>query len=517
MNNSEFLANFMVKRALFSLYNTDKAVNFAEDLVKMGWEIICSNETFRILQKRKIPVKNISIFTRVKKDYGFPSTLHPKIEYYLTSNNKKERIDLVYIINYPLSAGNDVGGMTLLALAAKGNRIPVMSSIDMELVINDFKNYGEISHKLHSELLEKTNALISNHYFSLIKEKMNYDAIFGKFQFSLINGENPYQVPAMLFSTEADDRLSLNNFKQLSGEPPCFTNLADCDSILYTMCLCAEAFKLKYNKIPHICIASKHGNPCGMAIDWHSPLIAVKKALFGNPRAIWGGEVITNFEINSCIANILFKSRKREKKYGKASWMLDIVIAPHFTKESIKILGTRRKRKLFQNRALLFPFLTHSKYSYRFVRGGFLRQPPSNYILNLAKAEFTGKKLKKAVIDSLIIAWATAYSSNHGGNEVAIAKDRILLSCGGGPSTVEAAHYAIIKAKNLNHKLSESVFAADAFFPFIDAPELLIKHGINVGVVPSGGKEMDKIRSFFKRHHGGIYYLPEEYRGFCRH
>lgn len=507
----------MSKKALFSLYDTNRVEEFAEALIKSGWEIIASRETVEILSKKKLPVTDIADFTDVREDYGFPPTLHPKVEWYLTSNNEKERIDLVYVINYPLPVGNDIGGRTLLALAAKGNRIPVMSIEDMAIVVAELNNNQHISQDLHLRLLDKANALISRHYFDLIKEKQIYDAIFGDFKYNLMNGENPYQIPAELFSNEDSDALSLANFKQLSGEVPCFTNLADSDCIIQTMCLCSEAFKLRYKKIPYICIAAKHGNPCGMAIDWNKPEVAVHKALFANARAIWGGEVITNFEIDGVVANLLFKSNGREKLIGDSSWMLDVILAPHFTNESIETLGKRKQRKLFENPALFSPFLPQSRWIYRFARGAFLRQPPPNYVLDLATAELVGQSLPDKVIDSVIIAWSVAFSSNHGGNEVALTKDASFVSCGGGPSTVEAVQLTITKANNLGHTLKDAVFAADAFFPFTDAPELLIKSGIRAGVVPSGGKAVDKIRYLFKASGINVFYLPEQYRGFCRH
>lgn len=507
----------MSKKALFSLHDTSRAEEFAESLIKNGWEIIASRETVEILSKKGLPVTDIADFTGIQGDYGFPPTLHPKIEWYLTSNNEKESIYLAYVINYPLSVGNDIGGRTLLALAAKGNRIPVMSIEDMAIVVAELKNNEQISKDLHLKLLDKANALISRHYFDLVNQKQNYEAIFGEFKYNLMNGENPYQIPAELFSTRDSDALSLDNFKQLSGEAPCFTNLADSDCIIQSMCLCSEAFKLRYKKIPYICIAAKHGNPCGMAIDWNKPEVAVYKALFANARAIWGGEVITNFKIDGFVANLLFKSNEREKLIGDSSWMLDVILAPHFTNESIEILGKRKQRKLFENPALFSPFLPQSKWIYRFARGAFLRQPPPNYVLNLAAAELEGQSLDDNVIDSIIVAWSVVFSSNHGGNEVALAKDASLVSCGGGPSTVEAVQVALTKANNLGQTLKEAVFAADAFFPFTDVPELLIEAGIRAGVVPSGGKAVNIIKSFFNASGINVFFLPEQYRGFCRH
>jgi len=506
-----------MKRALFSLYDTSRAKEFASVLIAAGWEIIASKETVRVLNDSRLPVVDIADFTNINVNYGFPPTLHPKIEAALTDSQSPHRIDLVYVINYPLSVGNDIGGRTLLALAAKGKRMPVTSIDDMASLIDQIKIKGKVSKKFHNELLDKTNALIAEHFFGLISNKEKYDTVFGVFNKILAHGENPYQAPADLFVCRTEDSLSLGRFQQNSGDLPCFTNLADSDCLIQTISLCAQAYKLHYGKIPYICAAAKHGNVCGLAIDWNSSGLSIEKALFTNPKAIWGGEVITNFSIDDNLAQHLLKSQKRQEILDSAFWMLDVIIAPKFTKQAFKILGKRKQRKLLQNPALFDPFLSKERYSHRFVRGGFLRQPTANYIFNLQEAKFVGCRLSSQEIDSLIIAWTAAYSSNQGGNELALAKNRALISCAGGPSTVEAAQLAVYKAKYLKKNLKDSVFCADAFFPFTDAPQLLIESGISAGVVPCGGKFFKKVKRLFKENNISVFYLPRQYRGFCRH
>jgi len=420
----------MPKMALFSLDVLDNVEKFARSLTRVGWEIIASKETLGVLSRKNIPALDIADFVGIRQDYGFPPTLHPKIELYLTSS-RGPRIDLVYVVPYPWSKGNDVGGTTLLALAAKGNRIPVMLVPDMAKVVGEIGKNGKISEQLHRELINKANFFAANHYGDLITDRKNHDVITGNRLYDLMNGENPYQIPAELFSTKVTDFLSISNFKQISGCPPCFTNLADSDAIITTMCLAAEAFKLKYKKIPYICIVAKHGNACGMAASWNEPSAAIEGALFGNPRASWGGELISNFEIDSNLAKLLFKSDERKEIVGDAAWMLDVVLAPRFTEAAIEILSKRVNRKLLQNDSLRSPFLSMSRYAYRFVRGGFIRQPPNKFVLDFRNVKLTGPKLERHLIDSIIIAWAVAWSSNHGGNEICITKDSRLLAVGG--------------------------------------------------------------------------------------
>ena len=84
------------------------------------------------------------------------------------TGNGSQRIDLVYDIPYSIKIGNDVGGFTLLALAVKGGRIPVMTHEDMERVLDEFKTGLKSStNKLLEELYDKTNYEIANHYLKL--------------------------------------------------------------------------------------------------------------------------------------------------------------------------------------------------------------------------------------------------------------------------------------------------------------------------------------------------------------
>lgn len=507
----------MSRTALFSLNDTTDAVKFANQLIQSGWKIIATQETSSLLKKKGLPVQDIADFTGVRKDYGFPPTLHAKVEYALTAQTKN-CIDLVYVIPYPLSLGNDVGGRTLLALAVKGKRIPVMSIEDMKKVLLALSKSGELPENVRLELADKACFEIATHYASLVTSKEKYDFITGRFSYDLLNGENPYQIPASAFISQKEkDPLSLMNFKRVSGESPCFTNMADADCILHTLCLATEAFTLNTGSVPYVCVTAKHGNACGLGVSKASPIQAVKKALFGNPRAIWGGEVITNFPIDEQLATTLFTSTRRKRQYGDNHWMLDLIMAPSFTPEAIKVLGKRKGRKLFVNRALYSPVLKKHGLVYRMVRGGFLRQPPPTYILNLKTCQLDKNTLSEKEKFSLIIAWAVAFSSNHGGNEVSLAKDGHLLATGGGPSTVEAATVAVERAKENGHKTKGAVFAADAFFPFTDAPSVLCKAGITHGCVPSGSKHDADVKGFFHAHGVTVDYLPPEFRGFCRH
>ncbi|MEL7643120.1 MAG: hypothetical protein AAGU25_03320 [bacterium] len=504
--------------ALFTLNDTSQAVEFARSLTSLGWTVLATMETVPLLKAAGIPCEDIYTFTGIKEDYGFPPTLHPKMEHALTVEDSPWRIDLVYVLPYLLEKGNDVGGRTLLALAGKGSRIPVMSHDDMRRVITDLQDGGSISQALKTELIAKSSAAIASHYLDLVKRtgSEEYAGFTGCRAYRLMNGENPYQT-ADLFDLHSEDPLAIPRFENLSETVICQVNLSDIDNLLVTLCLLADGFKARYGNAPYITVASKHGNVCGSGFSWDSKLASIEKALFGNPLAVWGGELMVNFPVDDVLAEVLIKHPHRTELVGSAAWMLDVVAAPAFSPGALQHLRQRAFRKILLNPALAQPEPELSGYSYRMVRGGFIRQSPPWRGLLVEDFDPDSRDITDGQFGDLLTAWAAVYSSFHGGNEVALAKDGMLLGVGGGPSTVQAGHVAVERACQAGHDLAGSTFCADAFFPFTDAPEILVKAGAGLGMVPSGGKNETQVMEFFASHNVKVVTLPEEFRGFCRH
>ena len=111
--------------ALFSVSDLREIAGFGAVFDGMGWKIVATRDACAALRAAGIPAVRIDEFTGTTEQYPFPPTLHPRVEEALTAPEGKERIELVYDIPYPLERGNDVGGMTLLALAVKGGRTAV--------------------------------------------------------------------------------------------------------------------------------------------------------------------------------------------------------------------------------------------------------------------------------------------------------------------------------------------------------------------------------------------------------
>ena len=101
-------------RALISVSDKTGVVDFARELVAMGWEILSTSGTMKMLKEAGLPVTSVSDVT------GFPEicdgrvkTLHPKIHGALLArrdipdhmkqiaDNGIETIDLVCVNLYP--------------------------------------------------------------------------------------------------------------------------------------------------------------------------------------------------------------------------------------------------------------------------------------------------------------------------------------------------------------------------------------------------------------------------------
>ena len=503
------MKKIMGRRILFSVPESGTVIKQAQALNGLGWEIIITPNLEKVFGNSNIPFRTVNEFTGFEKEFPFPPTLHPEMEAALTLDTAN-RIDIVYDITYSLERGNDVGGHTLLALAVKGNRIPVASEEDMDTLIDLLKN-GTVIDETRKTFISRTLDKIISHYQSLKNDRGDY--VSGNLFLELENGENPYQTPAYLYSASDDDALAIHKFQLLSANVPCFTNTADMDCILHTICLAAEAFKKAFGKVPFIAISAKHGNPCGMAVDWNSPEKCIEKSLWGSPLAVWGGEFIVNFPIDDLLAEKLVSSPLREKKYNSPYWMLHIIAAPEYSEKTLAVLSKGKSRKIFRNPALSEPSLNQNPLK-RFVRGGFMKQPACSYVP--AFKDLSGISDINTLTD-MIISWSVSFSSFHGGNEVALSSANRLIGVGGGPSTLDAAQIAVLRARDNGHDPKGSVFAADAFFPFTDAPEILYSGGCIAGSVPEGGKNDKLVKNYFAEKNVSVAYLPEQYRGFIRH
>src|SRR3989344_211336 len=559
-----------MKTALISVYDKTGITDFAKSLVDLGWKIISSGGTAKHLLEAGIQVTDVADIT------GMPAilshrvvTLHPKIHGGLLAlpieehlaEMKKEGIPWISLVCsdlYPLEeeikktgstkesviAQTDMGGIALIRSAAKGRRIVICDPADRIKVIEWLKDGENDREEFLNNLAAKAEATASRYcgtsaeYHSL----GTYKNIFGKKMMTLAYGENAYQNPSFLFRAHGGgaDQLSIVNWQLVAGSPLSYNNICDVDRMMQTMTHIGAGFEKNFGKIPYIAIGAKHGNACGAGISQErflrefpqEPLLeAIRKMLLGDLRAIFGGSVMLNFNVDEKIAEELI-----HKYAGENRRLLDIVAAPSFSAEAIEILSRKKgKCRLLANPAILKAGLSSLDDSkrFRYVRGGFMEQPNYTFVPKidpLLISPLAGGEDANDVLADVILAWAVGCTSNS--NTITLTKDGQLLGNGvGQQDRVGAAKLAIFRAdeasefkaqqeKNVVPKadLNGAVAYSDSFFPFPDAPEVLINRGIKTIFATSGSVNDDKIIELCKQKGVNLIMLPDaEARGFYQH
>ena len=258
---------------------------------------------------------------------------------------------------------------------------------------------------------------------------------------------------------------------------------------------------------------------------------------------------MVNFEVDEKLAEILLSHKMvpdstspasgtlSSPGEGKKRRLLDGIVAPSFTESAIEVL----KRKGDKCRFLVNPALQHlSKNSldasprFRYVRGGFLRQPNYTFVLdlhnpndpnpaiqmprNLPDASLeTNNKLSELQKQDIVLAWAIGSTSNS--NTVTLVKDGQLLGNGvGQQDRVGGCELAIKRAGDSQHNLENSTAYSDSFFPFPDGPLTLIKAGVKTIFATRGSVKDEEVKKVCLENGVTFVTLPDSLaRGFFNH
>ena len=543
------------KTALISVYDKTGIEKFAGELAELGWKIISSGGTAKVLKDAGIEVMELTEVT------GMPPilshrvlTLHPKIHGGLLALDKPEHwaelekygiswIDLVCSDLYPLedevlkptaTTGSviektDMGGVALLRSSAKGRRITICEPSQREEIITWLKAGEPDKEKFLNDLAAHADALVAR-YSSVSAEYHSggmYRGIFGKKKIECAYGENAYQKPASLYEVvrqdlTIDDKLAITNWELVAGSPMSYNNICDLDRMMQTVTHIGAGMEKNFGSVPHVAIGAKHGNACGAGIA-DNEIEAVEKMLTGDLRAIFGGSVMLNFPVDEKIAEeLIHKYAGQENNQNRR--LLDIVAAPSFSAQAVEILSRKKgKCRLLTNHAISKAGLASLDDSkrFRYVRGGFLAQPNYTFVPDL-KSEQGEALLRK----DIVLAWAVGCTSNS--NTITIAKGGRLYGNGvGQQDRVGASKLAIFRADEAakfadalatQADLENAVAYSDSFFPFPDAPEVLIERGIKTIFATSGSVNDNKIVELCKQKGVNLILMPDtEARGFYQH
>lgn len=528
--------------ALLSVFHKEGIVEFAQALRDLGWRIIASGGTARELKKAGVPVMDVAAFVGGGAILGHRVvTLSRELHAGLLAHPVRDRdemeklglkyIDLVCVDLYPLAdaiaqpdadevhviENTDVGGPTMIHAAAKGRRIVICDPADRAEVIKWLKAGRFDEATFRRALAGKAEGVVAQ-YLLTSAEYVSERAVSGVIGGWVDNcryGENAWQTPATLNAIETADPLAIPRFEVIAGEQG-FVNWTDVDRLVMTATHIAAGADHSSGSVPQMAIGVKHGNPCGAGIG-EDPCSAIAKMMAGDPLALFGGFVLVNFRVTEKEAEALLTAPGGKKQ------VLDGVIAPGFTQRTIDMLSRREGRcKLLVNPALakMSKNSLDSEPRIRPIRGGFLRQPNYDLILDLGDRNPNREIIGNLIVglaNDIIFAWAIGSTSNS--NTIIIVRDGQLLGAGvGQKDRCIACQLAVQLAERSGHNLTDAVAYSDSFFPFNDGPEVLIAAGVKTIFASSGSNNDERLKALCQDRGITLVLMPdEEIRGFFGH
>jgi phosphoribosylaminoimidazolecarboxamide formyltransferase/IMP cyclohydrolase len=482
-----------MKRALISVHNKERIVEFAAQLIQKDFEIISTSGTARLLKENNIKIKTIEELTSSPEILnGRVKTLHPVVFAGILADRNNaghlkeikdfgiEPFDLIVVNLYPFAETIkkkettirdaieqiDIGGVSLIRAAAKNfQNVSVLTSpsqYNEYLSSIDGKILSEYNSKLASEAfryITEYDTVISNYFNKLTNSgegKSTALNISYAYSNELRYGENPHQKARLYYN---DDNNFYEIFEHLHGKELSYINILDIDA----------AYGLINEFEEPACAVIKHTNPCGVAID-PVPMNAYLKALSTDNVSRFGGIIIFNSKLD------LKASEEIDKIFT------EIVIAPDFTEDALEFLKKKKNRRLIKCK---FNW-KDTGLGIKSVTGGLLVQDRDSLIAVESEMKcVTNKKPTESQLKDLLFAMKVCKHTKS--NSVIYSKNQQTVGIGGGqPSRVDSSRIAVEKAKRFGMELEGSAVASDAYFPFADGLIEAVNAGAKSVIQPGG-------------------------------
>lgn len=489
-----------MKRALISVYDKDGIVEFANSLKKLGWDIISTGGTYRLLKENNIDVIEVDEITDFKEILdGRVKTLNPRIHggILFKRDNKEHRktiedlgiLPIHMVVNnlYPFEEtvnkegvsldeiieNIDIGGPSMIRAAAKNYQdvTVIVDPKDYNSVLAELIKDGETTNKTREYLAAKVfsytsyyDTLIAKFFNDLVGIKFpDYLSLGYKKKEQLRYGENPHQ-EACLYTESSIDGGSILSGVKLHGKELSYNNINDGNAAISI---------IKEFERP-TAVAIKHANPCGVA-SGENILKAYKKAYECDSESIFGGIVALNRQVDEDLAKELNKI------------FLEIVIAPSFSDAALEVLKGKKNIRLIKLEDISIPY--KKSKDIKKIEGGLLIQDKNQDLLNDDMEISSELSPSEEDIDELVFAWKVAKHINSNG--VVITKDEATIGIGlGEVNRFFAVEGAI---KRAGEKAKGAYLASDGFFPFKDSIEALSSAGIKAIIQPGGSLKDDEV------------------------
>ena len=544
--------NVKIERALISVSNKTKIVEFAAGLKSLGIEIISTGGTYNTLKDAGIEVLKIDEIT------GFPEmldgrvkTLHPFVHGGILANREInshmqqiqeagiKKIDLVVVNLYPFKEtiskpevkmkeaieNIDIGGPTMIRSAAKnsGGVGVVVDPDDYETVLSELKSSSgylnsDILFSLSIKAFKHTceyDSVIFNYFIEKTKTLGSKKIKIGNF----LDVENTLKLESFkkinpnIFKDEEgsfNDFLSLSLIKKQNlryGENPhqkaSYYNFTNAPGNSFTNAKQLQGKELSYNNIldgnaafnivkefdkPCVSII-KHNNPCGTAIG-KDIAQAYGRAYEADPISAYGSVVACNMVFTAEAANLLFD------KY------VEVLIAPGFEKEALEILSKKQNLRVMHIDFDVLGYVSEIKqigikpeHKKKFSFYPDIKSVDGGLLLQDCDNGFDSKEEMKVVTLKAPdesqwkdLVFGWQVVKNVKSNAILIVKDEATVGVGAGQ--MSRVDSTKIAVEKSGGKCFGAVIASDAFFPFADAIEIAAENNI-IAIIQPGGSVND--------------------------
>ncbi len=503
-------------RALLSVYDKTGISALAVALEAMGWKIVSTGGTARLLRESGVAVDDVSSITEHPEVFdGRVKTLHPAIHAPILArgNNPDDvqtlaqlgypRIDMVVVNLYPfeevaarqplvgideLIEMVDIGGPTLIRAAAKNHP-------DI-LVMADPSQYDEVlAHLQQTDGDPKSVPLDVRQRLALtaFQRTAAYDValattlaerfegvelegdlpprllISGGQLNRLRYGENPHQMAGFFGATRVgEEPEGLASANQHGGKELSFNNYLDLDAALrFARSVSGD----EWSQWPHCCVIIKHTNACGVAISTNQ-VEAWNDALASDPESAFGCVIAFNQVVTDEVAEAI------------GEHFVECIIAPGFENSALEILSEKKNRRMltFENFTPLNPELR-----WRQIDGGWLAQEEGAPQINWSEVKSVTKKSADAGQIDLARFGVTVCAQVKSNCVVFVQPTTTgFATVGIGPGQTSRVEAVRIAARRAGERATGAMMVSDAFFPFRDGIDTSHEIGITSVVQPGG-------------------------------
>jgi phosphoribosylaminoimidazolecarboxamide formyltransferase/IMP cyclohydrolase len=490
--------------ALISVSDKAGIAGFAESLAELGFRIVSTGGTARLLREAGIAVTGVSEYT------GFPEimdgrvkTLHPRIhggilgraqDADVMAEQDIEPFELVVVNLYPFAAVTanpdcspedaieniDIGGPAMVRAAAKNHaRVTVVTDPGAYAgIVEELRCNGVTSAATRFRLAVEAFAHTAR-YDGMVADYLGrqqggageadplptiHTPQFRRVQ-TMRYGENPHQAAAFYVEGGA----SASPFDQLQGKSLSYNNIADADAALE----CVAQFEGD-----PACVIVKHANPCGAA-QANSCLTAYEKAFETDPVSAFGGIIAFNAELDANTAAVIL-----EKQF------VEVVAAPGFAADALPVF--ERKPNVRVLRTSPADQSADRLVYHRVASGLLIQQHDSGRVGRDDCRCVTGRQPEAPEWDDLLFAWKLVRMVKS--NAIVYAGNGRTLGIGAGQmSRVDSARIAAWKAGEAGLDLAGSAMASDAFFPFRDSIDAAAEKGVRAVIQPGGSMRVEEV------------------------